>query len=69
MKYFSGYLYIYNLMISLIFLANTHLDRVVTVQLWSEREEFKEPRYTLTIVDGELTNGAYAVFIVPQGIL
>ena len=45
------------------------LDDILSIDLWSgtEAEGNKEPRYTLTVIDGKMVNGPYAVFIVPQG--
>ena len=49
------------------------LDEAVTVDLWSDTSNCKEPRYSITIIDikkSEQTthNGKFAVFIIPQGM-
>lgn len=52
-------------------LRRSNLDEITSVELWSDNTTIKEPRYTITIVDGpndrKFPNGKYAVFIVPQG--
>lgn len=55
-----------------LFLVNSSLDEIVTVDLWSDVVKSQEPRYSLTVVDTAMSklssnNGKFAIFIVPQG--
>ncbi|XP_066930958.1 eEF1A lysine and N-terminal methyltransferase-like isoform X2 [Clytia hemisphaerica] len=51
-------------------LAKSKLDDILSIELWGDNEtnnNSQDPRYTLTLVDGDMVNGFYGVFIVPEG--